>query len=120
MRSGQPDKSSQAQVWRIAGPMILSNLTVPLLGIVDTAVVGHLDEPYHMGAVSLGAAIFGIVFWGFGFLRMGTTGITAQAYGQNDNSELRAILARASIIALVLSLLLILLQKKFLSCMGRN
>lgn len=110
MRSGQPDKSSHAQVWHIAGPMILSNLTVPLLGIVDTAVVGHLDEPYHMGAVSLGAAIFGIVFWGFGFLRMGTTGITAQAYGQNDNSELRAILVRASIIALVLSLLLILLQ----------
>lgn len=104
------DRSSHHKVWRIAGPMILSNLTVPLLGIVDTAVVGHLDEPYHMGAVSIGAAIFGIVFWGFGFLRMGTTGITAQAFGQNENDELRAILARALSIALTLSLLLLLLQ----------
>lgn len=104
------DWSSHQKVWRIAGPMILSNLTVPLLGIVDTAVVGHLDEPYHMGAVAIGAAIFGIVFWGFGFLRMGTTGITAQAFGQNDFDELRAILARALLIALALSLLLLFLQ----------
>ncbi|WP_455221617.1 MATE family efflux transporter [Kaarinaea lacus] len=111
MRNWLSGESSHGQVWRIAGPMILSNITVPLLGIVDTAVVGHLDESYHMGAVSLGAAIFGIVFWGFGFLRMGTTGITAQAFGKNDNSELRAILVRASIIAVSLSLLLILLQQ---------
>lgn len=97
-------------VWRIAAPMILSNLTVPLLGIVDTAVVGHLNQPHHMGAVSVGAAIFGIVFWGFGFLRMGTTGITAQAYGENDNNELRATLARALLIAGVVALLVILLQ----------
>ncbi len=110
MRNWPHHNASHGQVWHIAGPMILTNLTVPLLGIVDTAVVGHLDEPYHMGAVSIGAAIFGIVFWGFGFLRMGTTGITAQAYGQNDNGELRAILARALSIALALSLLLLLLQ----------
>ncbi|WP_455208221.1 MATE family efflux transporter [Kaarinaea lacus] len=110
MRSWLSLSSSHNQVWRIAGPMILSNLTVPMLGIVDTAVVGHLNEPYHMGAVSLGAAIFGVVFWGFGFLRMGTTGMTAQAYGQHDNNELRAILARALFVALVLSLLLLLLQ----------
>ena len=104
------DWSSHSRVWRIAGPMILSNLTVPLLGIVDTAVVGHLDEPYHMGAVSIGAAIFGIVFWGFGFLRMGTTGITAQAFGQNDNNELRATLGRALLIAVIMSLLLLVMQ----------
>jgi len=101
---------SHSKVWRIAGPMILTNLTVPLLGIVDTVVVGHLDQPYHMGAVSLGAAIFGIVFWGFGFLRMGTTGITAQVYGAQDNDELRASLLRALIVAGVLSLVLIILQ----------
>lgn len=102
--------SSHKTVWRIAGPMILSNLTVPLLGVVDTAVVGHLDDPFHMGAVSIGAAIFGIVFWGFGFLRMGTTGITAQVFGENDNDELRATLVRALIIAFALSLLLLLMQ----------
>jgi len=105
------DRSSHQKVWRIAGPMILSNLTVPLLGIVDTAVVGHLDEPYHMGAVSIGAAIFGIVFWGFGFLRMGTTGITAQAYGKNDDNELRATLGRALLIAVILSVLLLVFQQ---------
>ncbi len=102
--------SSHQKVWHIAGPMILSNLTVPLLGIVDTAVVGHLEDPYHMGAVSVGAAIFGIVFWGFGFLRMGTTGMTAQAFGQSDNEELRAILARSILIGLGLAVLLLLLQ----------
>ena len=104
------DKSFHYKVWRIAAPMILTNLTVPLLGIVDTAVVGHLDEPHHMGAVSIGAAIFGIVFWGFGFLRMGTTGITAQVFGEQNNEELRASLARALIVALGLALLLLLLQ----------
>jgi MATE family multidrug resistance protein len=104
------DKLSHHKVWRIAGPMILTNLTVPLLGIVDTAVVGHLDDPYHMGAVALGAAIFGIVFWGFGFLRMGTTGLTAQALGQGDNSEIRATLLRALMIALVIALVLLVLQ----------
>lgn len=104
------DKLSHYKVWRIAGPMILSNLTVPLLGIVDTAVVGHLDQPYHMGAVSIGAAIFGMVFWGFGFLRMGTTGFTAQAFGQTDNKEIRATLVRAIIIAVLIAILLLLLQ----------
>lgn len=104
------DKQSHYNVWRIAGPMILTNLTVPLLGIVDTAVVGHLDEPYHMGAVSIGAAIFGVVYWGFGFLRMGTTGLTAQALGQGDNSEIRATLLRSVMIALGIALILLVLQ----------
>ena len=104
------DKLSHHKVWRIAGPMILTNLTVPLLGIVDTAVVGHLDDPYHMGAVALGAAIFGIVFWGFGFLRMGTTGITAQVFGEQNNEELRASLVRALIVASGLAVILLVLQ----------
>ena len=104
------NKIPHYKVWRIAGPMILTNLTVPLLGIVDTAVVGHLEDPYHMGAVAIGAAIFGIVFWGFGFLRMGTTGITAQVFGAQDNEELRASLARALIVAMGLALVLLALQ----------
>ena len=104
------DKLSHHKVWRIAGPMILTNLTVPLLGMVDTAVVGHLEQAYHMGAVSIGAAIFGIVFWGFGFLRMGTTGITAQIFGAQDNDELRASLARALIVATALAVVVIIFQ----------
>ena len=104
------EKAAHYKVWRIAGPMILSNLTVPLLGIVDTAVVGHLEKPFHMGAVAIGAAIFGVVFWGFGFLRMGTTGITAQIFGEKDNNELRATLVRALIVAVALSFVLIVFQ----------
>ena len=98
------------QVWRLAAPLILSNLTIPLLGIVDTAVVGHLEHAYYLGAVALGSLIFSFLFWGFGFLRMGTTGLIAQAHGKADNGEIRATLARTGTIALLFSLLIILLQ----------
>jgi MATE family multidrug resistance protein len=103
-------KPTHREVWSLAGPMILSNLTVPLLGIVDTAVVGHLQEPYYLGAVAVGAMIFGVVFWGFGFLRMGTTGLTAQALGAVDYVQLRAWLARALLLAMGFSSLLLILQ----------
>ncbi len=98
------------QIWRFAIPMILSNLSVPLLGAVDTAVVGHLGETYHVGAVAIGAMIFGVVFWGFGFLRMGTTGITAQIYGQRDTNELRLALIRGVLTALLISVVLLVLH----------
>jgi MATE family multidrug resistance protein len=83
---------------------------VPLLGIVDTAVVGHLPDPAYVGAVAVGATIFNFLYWGFGFLRMGTTGFAAQAYGAGDAVELAAVLARALLVALGLALLLLLLQ----------
>ncbi len=90
--------------------MMLSNLSVPLLGMVDTAVMGHLDHPYYMGAVAIGALIFSFVFWGFGFLRMGTTGLVAQAMGAANTREADHILFRGIIIALVLSVIVLLLQ----------
>ena len=68
------------RVWRLAGPIIFSNITVPLLGAVDTAVVGHLPDPALIGGFAVGAAIFAFVYWGFGFLRMGTTGFVSQAF----------------------------------------
>ncbi len=98
------------QVFRLAAPLILSNLSIPLLGLVDTAVVGHLEHSYYLGAVALGALIFSFLFWGFGFLRMGTTGLIAQAFGEGNNLELRATLARAALLALLFSLLILLLQ----------
>ncbi len=73
--------ANHRRVWRLAGPVILSNITTPLLGAVDTGVVGHLPDPALIGGVALGSLIFNFVFWGFGFLRMGTTGLTAQALG---------------------------------------
>ena len=103
-------KSMHARVWAIAAPVMLSNLTVPLLGAVDTAVVGHLPDPAYIGGVAVGAIIFSFLYWGFSFLRMGTSGFTAQAYGGGDKDELRAVLARALLLALVIGLLLIVLQ----------
>ena len=76
--------------WRLAWPLILSNLSVPLLGVVDTAVVGHLDAPRYLGGVALGALVMSVLYWLFGFLRMGTTALTAQAFGAADTAETRA------------------------------
>lgn len=90
--------------------MILSNLTVPLLGAVDTAVIGHLDQPYYLGAVAVGAMVFNYLYWSFGFLRMGTTGLTAQAFGARDGDEIRTVFGRAAGLGLILGAALILLQ----------
>lgn len=81
-----------------------------MLGAVDTALVGHLDEVYYLGAIALGGMIFNFIFWGFGFLRMGTTGITAQAFGEHDKTESVMTLVRALLVAGVFSALILLLQ----------
>lgn len=98
-------------VWRIAAPMILSNVSVPLLGMVDTGVVGHLESPVYLGAVAVGAMVFSFLYTGTNFLRMGTTGITAQSYGAEDNDGLRVSLGQAVIVALVMAAAMILLQR---------
>lgn len=103
-------RDTHRRVWRLAGPIIVSNLSVPLLGMVDTAVMGHLPEAKYLGAVAVGAMIFTFIYWGFGFLRMGTGGLTAQAYGAGDADEVRACLARAAVIGIPAAVLLILLQ----------
>lgn len=105
------EKSWNRTVWRLAGPIMLSNISVPMLGIVDTAVVGQLPGVYYIGAVAVGAQIFSIVYWGFGFLRMGTTGFTAQSLGAGDLDQVRAYLLRAFIIAGIAGLALIALQR---------
>lgn len=98
-------------VWRIAAPLILSNLSVPLLGLVDTAVLGHLDAARYLGAVALASLVFSFLYWGFGFLRMGTTGLTAQAHGADDRIEMRATLGRALLLAALIGVALIALQR---------
>jgi MATE family multidrug resistance protein len=90
---------SHALAWRLAGPIILANLSVPMLGAVDTAVMGHLPNPAYLGGVAVGAVVFQFIYWGFGFLRMGTTGLVAQAFGADDAAEVRAILLRSLLIA---------------------
>jgi len=84
---------------------------VPLLGIVDTALVGHLDHVYYLGALAVGGMIFNFLFWGFGFLRMGTTGLTAQAFGSLDRTEMILILARVQAVAMTLGLMILLLRE---------
>lgn len=98
------------QILRLAIPNIISNLSVPLLGAVDTAVVGHLEHVYYLGAIAVGSIIFDFIFWGFGFLRMGTTGLVAQAFGANNEHETRVLLMRVLSVAAIASLLILLLQ----------
>ena len=97
-------------MWRIAAPMILSGISVPLLGMVDTGVTGHLESSAYLGAVAIGATIFTFLYMGMNFLRMGTTGIAAQSFGANDNDGLRASLGQALIAALLIAAALVALQ----------
>jgi multidrug resistance protein, MATE family len=101
---------THARMWRIAGPIVLSNATVPLLGAVDTGVVGQLGQAAPIGAVGLGAVILATLYWAFGFLRMGTSGLAAQAQGAGDGAERAAVLMRALIVGLGAGLALIALQ----------
>lgn len=97
-------------VLRLAGPIVLSNISTPLLGLADMVVIGRIPNPAALGAIAIGATIFNFVYWGFGFLRMGTTGLTAQALGARDAEEVSANLARALLVAFAIGFSLILLQ----------
>jgi len=98
----------------MAAPIILANVSVPLLGAVNTAVVGHLDAPYYIGAVAIGAMLFNFIYHLFNCLRMGTTGPTAQARGAGNVAEVRAMIGRALLLALGASTLLLLLHRPLL------
>ena len=102
--------SINKQILSLAIPNILTNLSVPLLSSVDTAVVGHLDQVYYLGAIAIGSMIFNFIYWGFGFLRMGTTGLTSQAFGQKNEKEISSNLFRSLIFAIAAGIALILSQ----------
>jgi len=95
----------------LAVPNIISNISIPLLGIVDMALMGHLESDKYIGAIALGSLIFNFIYWSLGFLRMGTSGFTAQAFGRGDKAETILIFSRAAFIAVAISLVLIALQK---------
>lgn len=98
------------EILRIALPAIIANITVPLLGLMDVGIAGHLGAAKFIGAVSVGAMIFNLVYWNFGFLRMGTSGMTAQAYGRGDFAASAMVLKRACAVALAIGLGIIALQ----------
>ena len=107
-------RPTHRQVWALATPMILSNISVPLVGLVDTAVVGHLDGAHHLGGAAVGATLITFILWAAGFLRMGTTGFVAQACGANDGNRLRLVLLQALWLALLLALLVWLVHEPLL------
>ena len=98
------------QILQIAVPSIVSNVTVPLLGMIDVAIVGHMGSAVYIGAVAVGSMIFNLVYWLFGFLRMGTSGMTAQALGRRDLTEIARILVRSAMVAEGIATVLIVLQ----------
>lgn len=108
--AGLAEGVTHRRILAIALPIVISNATVPILGAVDVAVVGQLGEAAPIGAVGIGAIILSTVYWIFGFLRMGTSGLTSQARGQNDSSEIAALLTRVLIFGFAAGALLMLLS----------
>ena len=108
-------RSIHQKIFAIALPMMLSNISVPLLGLVDTAVIGHLPESYYLAGVAVGSMVVTLLFWILVFLRMSTTGLVAQAYGANDFQKTLNLLAQSILIALSLGCLLLILQSPIAS-----
>ena len=102
--------TNNREILQIALPSIVSNITVPLLGLIDVTIVGHLGATSYIGAIAMGGMLFNIIYWIFGFLRMGTGGMTSQAYGRGDESEMMRLLTRSAGIGLCIALMLIILQ----------
>ena len=98
------------KILQLAIPSIISNITVPLLGLIDVAIVGHLGSASYIGAIAVGGMLFNIIYWIFGFLRMGTSGMTSQAYGKRDLTEVTRILFRSVGVGFLISLGLLILQ----------
>lgn len=108
MFSLQKHRSIHKRIFTMAGPIIFANMSQPLLGIADNAVTGHLDAPHYLGGVAIGSVIFSLIYWGFGFLRMGTTGPVAQARGSGNITEMGAIFLRGSVVAIGFAALLLI------------
>ncbi|GAE85850.1 DNA-damage-inducible protein F [Bacteroides reticulotermitis JCM 10512] len=107
--------STNKRILHIAIPSIISNITVPLLGLIDVAIVGHLGSAAYIGAIAVAGMLFNIIYWIFGFLRMGTSGMTSQAYGKHDLDEVTRLLLRSVGVGLLISFCLLLLQKPILN-----
>lgn len=108
--SNLSNRTIHKQVLVLAIPMVLSNITVPLLGMVDAAVIGHLEQAWYLGGVALGSIMISVSFWLLGFLRMATTGLSAQAFGSNNKEQLTIVFAQGIIMALGFSAIFLLLH----------
>ncbi|WP_372880799.1 MATE family efflux transporter [Psychromonas sp.] len=106
--------TTHQKVFAIALPMMISNISVPLLGLVDTAVIGHMPESYYLAGVAVGSMVVTLIFWMLGFLRMSTTGLVAQAYGAGDHEQIIRLLLQAIFVALLLAAGILILQTPLL------
>ena len=97
-------------ILRLAIPSIVSNVTVPLLGLVDLAIVGHIGSEQYIAAIAVGTMIFNVMYWLFGFLRMGTSGMTSQALGREDYGAVRLLFRRSLIVGLIIAASFVILQ----------
>lgn len=98
------------RILQLAIPSIVSNITVPLLGLVDVTIVGHLGSAAYIGAIAVGGLLFNILYWNFGFLRMGTSGLTSQAYGRKDADAEVKVLVQAVSVGLISAAAILILQ----------
>ena len=108
-------KSLNSQILRLAIPSILANITIPLVGVVDTAIVGHIANATYIGGIAIGTMLFDLLYWNFGFLRVGTSGMTAQAYGRGERVECTRLLTQSVSIALIGAVFLWLIQWLFVT-----
>ena len=108
-------KSLNSQILRLAIPSILANITIPLVGLVDTAIVGHIANATAIGGIAIGTMLFDLLYWNFGFLRVGTSGMTAQAFGRGDRVECARLLSQSIGIALIGAALIWLIQWLFVN-----
>lgn len=104
------------RILQLAVPSIISNITVPLLGLVDVAIVGHIGDAAYIGAIAVGSMLFNVIYWLFGFLRMGTSGMTSQALGRRDLAEVLRLLVRSLSIGMGIGVLFFVLQKWLIGC----
>ena len=102
--------TNNREILQIALPSIVSNITVPLLGLIDVTIVGHLGAASYIGAIAVGGMLFNIIYWIFGFLRMGTGGMTSQAYGRQNNAEIMQLLTRSTGVGMLIAFALLILQ----------
>ena len=114
------NNSSINRLFKLSIPIFFSNLIIPLVGIVDTGLMGNLDNPFYLAATSIAANFFSMLFWSFGFLRMGTVGMVSQAHGRENYKEIYNIVLRNFIFVLIISITIILSQNYIFLLFGKS
>ena len=103
------------KILHLAIPAIITNITIPLLGLIDMAIVGHLGSPIYIDAISVGSTLLNLIYWNFGFLRMGNSGLASSAYGRRDFTDSFQFLVRSICLAIIASIMILIFHSPFLN-----